>query len=117
MKRIFWLIAILFCASFTSYAQASKDITTEKIKVSGTCGQCKKRIEDAAYIPGVKRAEWDKSTKELTVTYRSSKTSLQQIEEHVAQAGHDAGSVKASDSTYNLLPECCAYKHDHAQDH
>jgi mercuric ion binding protein len=114
MKRISGIIALLILSFTLSFAQEKKDIVTEKIKVSGTCGQCKKRIEDAAYIGGVKRAEWDKTTKELTVTYKSSKTSLLKIEEHIAQAGHDAGEVKANDGDYKKLPECCAYKHDHA---
>lgn len=114
MKRISGIIAILLCCFVSSFAQDKKDIATEKVKVSGTCGQCKKRIENAAYISGVKRAEWDKDSKELTVTYRPSKTSLKKIEESVAKAGHDAGEVKAVDSDYNKLPECCAYKNDHA---
>lgn len=117
MKRIISAVACLVFFAGISFAQNKKDIITEKTIVKGTCGQCKNRIEDAAYINGVKRAEWDKNTKELTVTYRPSKTSLQEIEKRIAAAGHDAGSAKASDSAYNQLPECCAYKHDHASDH
>jgi len=117
MKRITAIIALLLCSLGFASAQDKKDIVTEKIKVSGTCGQCKKRIEDAAYISGVKRAEWDKNTKELTITYRPSKTSLKQIEEHIAQAGHDAGEVRAPEKSYQELPECCAYKEEHAHDH
>jgi mercuric ion binding protein len=117
MKRILGLFAFLIFSFTAISAQDKKDISTEKIKVSGTCGQCKKRIEKAAYIDGVKRAEWDRTTKELTVTYRPSKTSVKQIEEHIAQAGHDAGSVKATDSAYAELPGCCAYKSDDATDH
>ncbi len=117
MKRILSFIAAALLLTSSVLAQDKKDILTEKIIVKGTCNQCKKRIEDAAYANGVKRAEWDKKTKELTVTYRPAKTSLQEIEQRIAVAGHDAGSVKASDSAYNQLPECCAYKHDHASDH
>jgi mercuric ion binding protein len=114
MKRFSGIIALLIFSCTLSFAQGNKDIATEKVKVSGTCSQCKKRIENAAYIGGVKRAEWDKTSKELTVTYKPSKTSLKKIEESVAKAGHDAGEVKASDNDYNKLPECCAYKHDQA---
>lgn len=117
MKRITGILAILLCSLSFSFAQDKKDIATEKIKVSGVCGQCKKRIENAAYINGVKRAEWDKASKELTVTYRPSKTSLKKIEEHIAKTGHDAGEVKAAEGDYNKLPECCAYKHDGLADH
>lgn len=114
MKRLSGIIAFLILSVTLCFAQAKKDIATEKIKVSGTCEQCKKRIENAAYIGGVKRAEWDKSSKELTVTYKPSKTSLKKIEENIAKAGHDAGDVKATESDYNKLPECCAYKQDQA---
>lgn len=117
MKRISGLLAILIVSVTFSFAQGKKDIATEKIPVQGTCSQCKKRIEDAAYINGVKRAEWDKNTKELTVTYRPSKTSLKQVEENIARAGHDAGAVQATDSAYHELPECCAYKNEHTQAH
>jgi periplasmic mercuric ion binding protein len=117
MKRIIGIIALLLGSLGLSFAQDKKDITTEKVKVSGNCNQCKKRIENAAYIEGVKRAEWDKSTQVLTVTYRQSKTSLQKIEEHIAQAGHDAGEVKAKDEDYKKLPECCAYKEEGATRH
>lgn len=117
MKRITGILALLICSLNFSFAQDKKDITTEKVKVSGTCDQCKKRIENAAYINGVKRAEWDKDSKELTVTYRPSKTSLKKIEENIAKAGHDAGEVKTTDNQYNQLPECCAYKEEHASTH
>ena len=94
---------------------SKKTIQTTSIKVDGVCGECKKRIEDAAYIPGVKRAEWDKATKELKVVYSSKKTSLLKIEESIAHTGHNAGEVKALRANYDKLPACCAYEdgHDH----
>jgi len=117
MKRILSLLAITISTTFFLNAQESKKpaVVTEHITVNGVCGECKERIEKAAYIPGVKRAEWDKNTKELTVSFRTSKTTLEAIETSIAAAGHDAGDIKASDSTYNNLPSCCAYKdgHDH----
>lgn len=112
MKRIFGIIAIILITiiSFSSFAQQKSDIVTEKFQVSGTCSMCKKRIEDAAYIPGVKRAEWSKETKDLTVTFKSSKASLQQIKQSIAKAGHDVEGLKATDEDYKKLPECCAYR-------
>jgi mercuric ion binding protein len=116
MKKLLGLIASLLIIS-TSFAQGKKDVQTDTITVKGTCGQCKKRIENAAYIPGVKRAEWNVKTKELVVTYRSSKTSLDKIEQKIADAGHDAGNKKASTEQYQQLPSCCAYNDGHAHDH
>lgn len=117
MKRILGILIIALSIPFFSFAQKAKKpaVVTENIAVSGVCGECKERIEKAAYIPGVKRAEWDKSTKQLTVSYKTSKTTLEEIEKSIATSGHDAGDIKASDSAYHQLPSCCAYKdgHDH----
>lgn len=77
--------------------------------MSGICNDCKERIENAAYLHGVKRADWDKHAQELTVSYKPAKVSLLQIEKSIANAGHDAGEIKASDSAYAQLPSCCAY--------
>lgn len=117
MKKIFGIIALLISFSSISFAQESKDIATEKVHVSGNCGDCKKRIEKAAFVPGVKRAEWDVDSKVLTVTYRPSKTSINQIETSIAKVGYDAGDVKASDDSYKKLPKCCAYKDEGAEKH
>lgn len=110
MKRFFSLLAISISISFLAAGQSKNKVVTETIHVSGVCGQCKDRIEKTAYIPGVKRAEWDKGSKGLTVSYRSAKVTKEQIEEAIARSGHDAGETKASDSAYQNLPSCCAYK-------
>lgn len=117
MKTIFGVIALLISSLTFSFAQEKKDITTEKVKVSGTCGDCKKRIEKAAYVPGVKRAEWDSESQLLTVTYRPSKTSLEKIETSIANVGYDTGDVKAKEEDYKKLPHCCAYREEDAHVH
>lgn len=109
MKRLIVFLLIIF-SSLSLFAQEKKDIVTEHYKVSGNCGQCKKRIENAAYIRGVKRAEWDKTTGELTIIYRPSQTNAKAILEHVARAGHDSELAKATDEDYKKLPHCCSYK-------
>jgi len=117
MKKISGIIAILISSFTITFAQDKKDITTENIKVSGNCGDCKKRIENAAYIPGVKRVEWDSHTQILTVTYRPSKTSAVEIETSIAKVGYDAGDIKATDEAYKKLPQCCAYREQDAHVH
>ncbi|MGN6566988.1 MAG: heavy-metal-associated domain-containing protein [Flavipsychrobacter sp.] len=108
MKRfIAFLITILFSTQI--FAQ-NKDIVTEHYQVNGVCEQCKKRIEDAAYIKGVKHAEWDVKTHDLTVVYRPSKTSAEEILKSVAKAGHDNEKVQATDKDYKDLPSCCYYR-------
>src|SRR4051812_19297491 len=109
MKRLIVFITIIF-SSFTLSAQQDKDIATLKDTVQGNCNMCKKRIEEAAYVKGVKRAEWDKESHVLTVVYRPSKISDEAILKSVAKAGHTSGKVQATDADYKKLPECCHYK-------
>lgn len=112
MKHIILNISLLLIFTFiqTNLFAQSNTSKTDTFTVAGNCGQCKERIEDASYIKGVKHAEWNKTTKILTVTYNSSKTTREKIEQAIAQAGHDTGDHKASDKAYKRLPECCAYR-------
>jgi copper chaperone CopZ len=83
---------------------------TESIKVSGNCDMCKARIEKAAKIDGVSKAEWNKDTKMLAVTYNPAKTNIDAIGKKVVAAGHDTEKVKATDTAYDKLPSCCKYR-------
>jgi len=92
------LLAIVLGAN--SYAQSnvsSKIVATktETLKVSGNCDLCKARIEKAAKIDGVSKAEWDTKSKVLSVTFDPAKTNIDQISKKVAAAGHDNNKVKA----------------------
>lgn len=111
MKRLIVISILLLSASLYSFGQSkNQKIQTDKIHVSGICDECKERIEDAAYLSGTKRADWDKNTQTLTVSYKQAKVSLLEIKKNIAKAGHDAGDIHATDSAYQQLPHCCAYK-------
>jgi len=85
----------------------------EKIKVNGQCDMCENRIETTVKsLDGVGSAQWDRSTKSLTVSYDDKKTSMQKIQTSIAMAGHDTEMFSASESGYNKLPVCCQYKRD-----
>jgi len=109
MKQIIIFLTILFSAVGT-WAQDGKDVVTKTYKVDGNCGMCKKRIEEAAFVKGVKRAEWDKEKHLLTVTYKPSKTDDDAILKSVAKAGHSSEKMEATEADYKKLPECCHYK-------
>lgn len=109
-NRFIALMAMItLSSSFSGFAQETSKVKTETITVKGVCSMCKKRIEDAAYIKGVKRADWDVKTHELKIVYNSEKTSLGKIEQSIANTGHDAGTVVADKEKYKQLPSCCAY--------
>jgi copper chaperone CopZ len=109
MKSIIIFFLSIF-SFFSVYAQDNKSVVIEHYNVNGVCEQCKNRIENAAYIKGVKKAEWNVDTHDLAVTYKPSKTSADAILESIAKAGHDNEKVKATDEAYNKLPKCCHYR-------
>ncbi len=103
--KSFLVIAGVTC-SMSLFAQK----TTESVKVAGSCGMCKKKIEKAAKIPGVESAVWDKKTKELALVYDASKTTSEKVQTSIANAGYDTEKVKAPDEAYKKLDECCQYE-------
>jgi copper chaperone CopZ len=84
-------------------------VKTETIKVSGNCDMCKARIEKAAKIEGVSKAEWNDETKLLTLEYDPMKVKSEDVQKKIAAVGHDTEKFKADDKTYNGLPGCCKY--------
>lgn len=105
MKKIIVLISALFFTA-TSLLAASK---TEKIKVSGNCGQCAKTIETAAKKAGASSATWDKKSKVLTVTYDDGKTNNEAIQKGVAASGYDTEKFVGDMKAYKNLHSCCQY--------
>lgn len=104
--KVLSLIALFVLGTVSVFA-ANK---TEKIEVKGNCGMCESRIEKAVKaVDGVSKADWDKTTKKLEVTFDDAKTSVDKIEVAVAKVGHDTPHHKASDDVYNKLPDCCKY--------
>jgi periplasmic mercuric ion binding protein len=113
MKTVKILIIALLAIAFTSNTNAQTTTAkskTETLKVSGNCDMCKARIEKAAKIDGVTKAEWSQKTKVLTATFDPSKTSIDAIGKKIAEAGHDNDKAKATEVSYDKLPSCCQYR-------
>lgn len=108
MKALFIGIISLFM-SLPAFAQDST-IKTATLSVKGNCEECKKRIENAADIKGVKLSSWNEKKQTLSVTYNSEKVTLEQIEKAIAASGHDVADLKGNESNYKKLPECCKYR-------
>jgi copper chaperone CopZ len=83
---------------------------TEIIKVSGNCESCKARIEKAAKVEGVTKADWNDKTKVLTLVYDPAKVSSDNVQKLIAAVGHDTPKYKAETKVYNALPGCCKYR-------
>jgi len=110
MLRYAVLFAILFSFVSVTSAQAGSHTVTKHFNVNGVCEQCKTRIENAAYVKGVKFAEWNVDTHDLTVKYDSEKTSPEVILKNIAKAGHDNELFKAETDDYDKLHKCCHYR-------
>ncbi|MFV0304919.1 MAG: TonB-dependent receptor domain-containing protein [Moheibacter sp.] len=80
-----------------------------QIKVRGNCGSCKARIEAAvAELPSAV-GNWNIETKILSLQFDDNQTSLNEIMQNVAKAGHDNELYTAEDAVYDALPGCCLY--------
>jgi copper chaperone CopZ len=90
-------------------SQTTANAKTETFKVAGNCDLCKTKIEKAAKINGVTKAEWDINKKLLTVVYNPAKVKSESVLKHVAAAGYDTEKFKADDKVYSSLPGCCQY--------
>lgn len=89
---------------------AQSKITSTSIEVDGLCGMCKERIENAAYIKGVKQVNWDKETHQLDLVFRNDKVSKEEIIASINEAGHDVKGAIASDKQYANIHGCCRYR-------
>jgi mercuric ion binding protein len=85
-------------------------VVNSSFKVWGNCEQCKETIENALKVKGVSKADWNTETKQIRVSYDSTKISLDQIQKSIAAAGYDNEKYKGDDNAYNSLPECCQYE-------
>lgn len=103
------LLAFLSLSS-TVVAQKNKQVVTDTLKVSGICGMCEERIENAALIKGVKKVDWEEDTQELVVVYREDKVTIDQIANAIADAGHDSELVTCTDEQYEEVHSCCKYR-------
>jgi len=112
MKNIFAFSFILFLSLAFSGVQAQSNTTLNKeVTVTGVCGMCKERIENAALdVKGVKMATWSPQSQKLKVYYKTKHTDIVKIQEAIAAVGHDTEAVKAEEKAYKKLPDCCLYR-------
>ena len=102
------ILSILFLIlAQAGFAQTDK---SEKFKVAGVCGMCKKKIETAAKGAGATFASWNPQSGELEVKYKPDASSTAKIQQAIAGSGYDTPGFKATEASYNNLHECCKYE-------
>jgi mercuric ion binding protein len=108
MKFKHFITAVLVVLSTASFAQTN--ITQTTLEVDGLCGMCKKRIENAAYLKGVKQVSWSIETHALELVYRNDKVSEAEIIAAINEAGHDVAGHLATDEQYSAIHGCCRFR-------
>ena len=111
IKNVLLVLCIAF-AGFSAQAQEKKNKNAKyTFEVNGNCDQCQRRIQKAAYgVAGVKMANWDVDSHQLSLILNEEKASLLQVKQAIAKIGHDTDEVKASDANYDNLHSCCKYE-------
>jgi len=110
MKNLATLI--LFTIIAFSYnnviAQKTNKKATIIIKTSTQCNMCKNRVEkEMAYTKGIISASLNVDKAQLTVKYKTHKTSPEKIRKAISNIGYDADNIKANEQAYEKLPKCC----------
>jgi mercuric ion binding protein len=99
------LTLVVSCFAMIAYSQK---VQTKVIHTSAECGACKDRLEEVLnYTSGVKFAELDLETMDLTVKFKTSKVSLEEIKVLITETGYDADDLKAKPEALEQLPACC----------
>lgn len=74
---------------------------------------CKERIIGEIILhKGVKKADLDLSTSDLTVVYNNVKTNPEHLREAVSEIGYSADDHPANEDAYSRLPDCCKKPED-----
>ena len=113
-------LIILFSILLFSCGEKKEELTVKTEKISGTvlksefkvwgnCDMCKETIEGSLKVDGISTADWNTESKLISVTYDSTKISLDAIEKDIAAAGYDNIKYTGNEAAYFELPDCCKY--------
>jgi len=118
MKRVFltFTAAILMVGVVTAQLKQSAELAKADAKILKTtikvptivCGSCVTTVTKALKrVDGVRTAKVDLKKKTVTVTYASTKVTVDKLEKAIADAGYDANNVKRNLEAYEKLDACC----------
>ena len=109
MKKILILLLALPLGMVAQGKQ--KKNTKAQFTVYGNCEMCEKRIEKAALsVKGVKLADWDIPSNQISLIYNPNKVDLKTIHSSIAAEGYETSEAKAREEDYYELPKCCQYE-------
>lgn len=114
MKRVVLVLMLGFFTVATFGQEKNKKLTMD---VDGKCDMCKTRIEKAALgVKGVKYAQWDIPSHELSLIIDERKTDPMKVKTALVAVGHDTKELKATEEAYGSVHPCCKYREDNSDD-
>lgn len=98
----------MIAALSMNVALAQKSIETVEIKTSSVCDMCKETIEkQLAFTKGVTAAQLNVKTGIATVSYKTNRTTIEDIRTAINEVGYDADDSPATKEAYDNLHGCC----------
>lgn len=111
MKLLIFSLTLMMILGGCKIQEKNKVLTQTTFRVEGNCDMCKSRIETAALsLSGVKKANWDVSSKILSIAYDASKMTEDKIHQEISAVGHETSRLPADEKAYQKLHSCCKYK-------
>ena len=101
MRYIIGLFALCLMSCQSSLTEAA--FFTE-----GSCAACAARVEKAlSNHPGLEQMRWDQENQMTLVLYHADKTSLEDLQQKVADAGFNTQYFDANPASRDTLLACC----------
>ena len=107
MKSTYFLIFSLTLGLFSCKTGSPEKTVT--FKVWGNCEKCKSVVEASCTVDGVIEKDWKIESTLITVTFDTTKISLERIQQLIANSGYDNDKFFGDDYAYYKLPDCCQY--------
>lgn len=109
MKKAINLMMLTLLLSASGCSAQIKNPKIETVKVFGYCGMCETTIEKAGSKKKEFKTDWNVDSKMATITYDSTKATLDGILKSIALSGYDNEKYLAPDEAYDKLHGCCQY--------
>ncbi|MEZ4685132.1 MAG: heavy metal-associated domain-containing protein [Bacteroidia bacterium] len=110
MKHLLIFLSLILMSGFVFADSPAKKPKTETVEIqtSAVCGHCEEKISNAlTYTKGVVDFDFNDETKVVSVTYKTKKTSADDIRQATSAAGYQADEVPANQAAYDNLAPCC----------
>lgn len=101
-------IALVVAFGLASTALKAQKLDTLVVHTSAVCDMCEETMQkELAFVSGVRSADLDLKTMDLTVVYKAKKTNEKEIITAINRCGYDAGDSPAIKEAYDNLHSCC----------